>query len=472
MFDWSLIYLMSEWAIRLVMFVYVPQRRTAEAARTWLLFILLLPWPGLVIYWLFGRIHLPARRIQMQERASQFVRRAQAQIGTRVAIEPELPAALNFVPAVARRLGDFDTLAGNRVELLTDYADTIDRMIADIDAAQLNVHLLFYIVVADETGRRLAAALERAAARGVICRCLMDAVGSSRGLQKLAPTLRRNGVEVLAMLPVGPFQKNTARFDLRNHRKVLIVDGSVGYTGSQNIVNPEFVKGYPNEELMVRVTGPVVAQLQAMFLADHYFETGRVLEPENLFPKLVHAGDSPAQLIPSGPGYGRENGREVIIAMIYGARRRIVITTPYFVPDQPFLHGLRAARLRGVDVHLVLSMHANQKITQFAQRSFYDDLLEVGIQIHLYRPRFLHAKHLTIDDSIALIGSTNMDIRSFALNAEVNLLVYDSAVVEQLRAIQDRYFANSDMLDIATWNRRPLRARVVNNTARLMDSFL
>jgi cardiolipin synthase len=274
------------------------------------------------------------------------------------------------------------------------------------------------------------------------------------------------------MLPVGLFHKNAARFDLRNHRKVLIVDGSVGYTGSQNIVNSEFVKGYPNEELMARVTGPVVAQLQAMFLADHYFETGNVLEPKNLFPKLVPAGNSPAQLIPSGPGYARENGHEVIIAMMYGALQRIVITTPYFVPDQPFLHAIRAARLRGVEVDLILSMHANQVITQFAQRSYYGDLLEVGIRIHLYRPQFLHAKHLTIDDSIALIGSTNMDIRSFALNAEVNLLVYDSAVVDRLRVIQERYFENSDLLDAATWSRRPLPARVVNNTARLMDSFL
>lgn len=473
MIDWSLIYLMSEWAIRLVMFVYVPQRRTAEAARTWLLFILLLPWPGLFIYWLFGRIYLPARRIQMQERASEFVRRAQAQIGTRVAIEPDLPPTLKIIPAVARRLGEFETFEGNRVELLTDYAGTIDRMIADVDSARSNVNLLVYIFVPDETGSRFASALERAAARGVVCRVLMDAVGSSRGLQKLAPRLRRSGVEVREVLPVGLFHKNAARFDLRNHRKVLVVDGAVGYTGSQNIANPEFVKGYPNEELMVRITGPVVAQLQAMFLGDHYFESGIVLHPENLFPNVPHAGDSPAQLLPSGPGYVRENGRELIIAMMFGARERIVITTPYFVPDQPFLHAIRAARLRGdVEVHLVLSLHANQLITQFAQRSYYDDLLEVGIQIHLYRPRFLHAKHITIDDRIALIGSTNMDIRSFALNAEVSLLVYDRAVVDQLRVVQERYFENSDLLDAATWNRRPLHARVVNNTARLMDSFL
>jgi len=408
----------------------------------------------------------------MQERASKFIREAQAQIGARVTVEPALPAALQCIPALARQLGDFETLAGNNVELLPDYSGTIDRIIADIEAAKQHVHLLFYIFLADQTGQRVAAALERAATRGVSCRVLLDAVGSRRGLERLAPKMRSSGVEVLEMLPVGLFRRNAARFDLRNHRKIVVIDGRVGYTGSQNIVNPEFVKGYPNEELMVRVTGPVVAQLQAMFLADHYFETGKVFSPGELFPKLDYTGNSPAQLVPSGPGYGRENGRELIIAMLYGAQERIVITTPYFVPDEPFLHAVCAARLRrGIEVHLVLSKHANQLVTQFAQRSYYDDLLEAGIEIHLYRPHFLHAKHLTIDDDIALIGSTNMDIRSFALNAEINLIVYDPAIVRQLRAMQERYFANSELLESALW-KCPLGARIVQNTARLMDSFL
>jgi cardiolipin synthase A/B len=473
MSDWSLLYLISEWGIRLVMFVYVPQRRSTAAARTWLLFIFLLPWPGLILYWLFGRIYLPANRVKMQDRASEFVGRARGQIGTRVAVDPDLPPEFRFVPGLVHKLGDFETLGGNQIELSPDYHETIERIIGDIDSAQRNVHLLFYIYLADATGRRVGDALERAAARGVTCRLLMDAVGSRHGVNKLARKLRGRRVEVLSMLPVGLFRRNTARFDLRNHRKIVVIDGRVGYTGSQNIVNPEFVKGYPNEELMVRVTGPVVAQLQAMFLADHYFETGNVLDPEELFPVLVNTGDSPAQVLPSGPGYGQENGRELIIAMLYAARERIVITTPYFVPDEPFLQAVRAASMRsGVEVHLVLSMHANQMITQFAQKSYYDDLLQAGIQIHLYRPHFLHAKHLTIDKHIALIGSTNMDIRSFALNAEVNLLVYDPAVVQQLRTIQERYFANSERLNAATWNRRPLGAKVVHNTARLMDSFL
>jgi cardiolipin synthase A/B len=471
--DWSLLYLISEWVIRFVMLIYVPQKRSAAASRTWLLFIFLLPWPGLFIYWLFGRVYLPARRVHMQERASRFIREAQAQIGPRVTVEPELSPALRCIPELATNLGDFETLAGNRVDLLADYAETIDRIIADIDSAKRHVHLLFYIFLADELGRRVGEALTRAAERGVRCRVLMDAVGSRQGLQRLAPLLRSKGVEVLETLPVGLFRRNTARFDLRNHRKIVVIDGNIAYTGSQNIANPGFVKGFPNEELMARLTGPIVAQLQAVFLADHYFETGVVLNSKDFFPEPVHAGQSPCQVVPSGPGYQHENARELVIAMLYAARERIVITTPYFVPDQPFLHAICAARLRReVEVHLVLSMHANQTITQYAQRSHYDDLLQAGILIHLYRPRFLHAKHLTIDNEIALIGSTNMDIRSFALNAEINLLVYDAPVIRELRRLQDWYFANSERLDAAVWEKRSLFARVIQNTARLMDSFL
>jgi cardiolipin synthase A/B len=473
MLNWSLLYLVSEWSIRLAMLIYVPQRRPAAAARTWLLFIFLVPWLGLLLYVLFGRITLPARRIAMQARASRFIRHAQEQIGHRETIQPNLPAALETIPAQARKLGDFEVLSGNSVEILTNYQGTIDRLIADIDAAQENVHLLYYIFAPDSTGRRVVDALIRAQSRGVECRVLMDAVASRRGMDRLAPAMREVGIEVHSMLPVGLFRQTAARFDLRNHRKIAIIDGRIGFAGSQNIVNPGFVKGYPNEELMVRVTGPVVTQLQASFLADHYFETGKVFERSGLFPDLAETGHVPGQLVPSGPGYRGENGRELIISLLFAARSRIVITTPYFVPDEPFLHAIRSASLRpGVEVHLILSMHANQLISQLAQRSYYEDLFDAGISLHLYRPRFLHAKHLTIDDHIALIGSTNMDIRSFALNAEINLLIYDQEVVRQLRAVQERYFSESELLSASVWRARALSAKVIENTARLMDSFL
>lgn len=473
MIDWSFLYLCSEWAVRLTMLLYVPQRRSASAARTWLLFIFLLPWPGLAIYALVGRIRVPAFRRKLQEQASEQIKKAQAQIGAQIVAQPDLPAQLQIIPEQAKRLGTFEPFAGNTFQFLRDYEGSIDRLIQDIDAAKRHVHLLTYIYRTDRIGRKVADALKRAAKREVVCRVLLDAVGSRIALNQFGPELQEAGVEVRSMLPVGLFRRKGERFDLRNHRKISVIDGTIGYLGSQNIADPTFVKNFPNEELVVRFTGPVVSQLQATFLADHYLETEEVLDRAELFPDLKAAGDSAAQLLPSGPGYGQENGRELIISMLYEARRRVVITTPYFIPDEPFLNAICAAgRRENVQVHMVVSKHANQLISQLAQRSYYDDLLEAGIQIHLYRPHFLHAKLLTIDDHVALTGSTNMDIRSFALNAEINLLIYDRQVVEQLKVVQEDYFRNSDLLTREQWSKRSVLEKVAHNTARLMDSFL
>jgi cardiolipin synthase len=301
---------------------------------------------------------------------------------------------------------------------------------------------------------------------------LLDAVGSKRALRRLAPKMRRDGVEVTALLPAGLFRRNAARFDLRNHRKIAVIDGGIGYSGSQNICDGKFVKGFPNEELVARLAGPVVWQLQAVFLADYYQETTTVLDGMEIFPEPAQTGESIAQALPSGPGYGRENAQELLIALLYEARERVVLTTPYFVPDEPFLEGMRAAARRGVAVHLVVSEHANQRLTQLAQRSFYDELLEAGVKIHLFAPRFLHAKNLTIDNDVALVGSANIDIRSFALNEEISLLFYDAGTVAALHRIQDDYLAHSAQLDAGAWRGRPLAARTVQGVARLADSFL
>lgn len=470
--SWSLLYLVSEWLIRLAMLFYVPQQRSAAASRTWLLLIFLLPWPGLILYAALGRIRVPRERIAQQKRASQRIMDAQTHLQPHIVCQPPLPEYLAHLPELAAKLGDFDVFSGTSVELLSDYQGSIDRLVSDIDAAQHHVHLLTYIFATDATGNTVAEALIRAKKRGVHTRVMLDAVGSHGGLVQLAPRLRNEGVEVVAMLPVGFFRHNAARFDLRNHRKLAVIDGLVGYAGSQNIVSPDFVPGYPNEELVARVTGPVVAQIQAILLADYFIETGGTLEMDRFFPKIPAAGCAAAQMLPSSPGYQRENGAELFIALIYAARQRVVLTTPYFVPDEPFLAALRSATRRGVEVRLIVSSHGNQTLTQFAQRSYYEQLLTAGVHVHLYRPHFLHAKHLSVDDSIALLGSTNLDIRSFALNAEVSLILYDRDAVQRLRAVQERCLADSDELDLASWQQRPLAQRVLQNLARLADSLL
>jgi cardiolipin synthase len=467
--SWGLVYVVSEWVIRLVMLVYVPQRRSADAARTWLVFIFLVPWVGLAFYALIGRIRYPKRRQRDATRAAARVRAVMDHLKTQMG--PTVVTPRDRMATLVERFGGFGAIGGNRIELLAEYDAAIDRLVVDIDASRKSVHLLFYIFEADATGQKVADALKRAAERGVTCRVLMDALGSARGLRRLGPPLRKAGVEVIAALPVGVLARG-ARADLRNHRKIAVIDGSVGYVGSQNIVNASFIAAYPNDELLVRVTGPVVMELQAVLLADRYQETEKPIELETVLAMPEPTGRSVAQVLPSGPGYRYENQRALMCALLYEANERVVITTPYFVPDEPFLQAIETAAVRGVVVHLVVPEHSNKTVTNWAQQSHYARLLDAGAHVHLYAPHFLHAKHVTVDRSVAVVGSVNMDIRSFALDSEVNLVVYDREVVESLEVLQKRYFAHSRELSTDVWKRRPLLAKVAQNTARLADSLL
>ncbi len=465
----AFLYLLSEWAIRFVMLVYVPQRRSPAAARTWLLMIFLLPWPGFLLYAVIGRIKFPAWRLARQREVSGMILDWQSRHPVPVPVSP----SAGSIPELVHSLGDFRALEGNAIELLPDYDASILRLVEAIDGARQSVHLLYYILADDDRGGRVVAALLRAKARGVECRVLIDSVGSRKfALPQLLKKLRSAGIPAYEALPAGMFRRNAARFDLRNHRKVAVIDNRVGFTGSQNLVNPGFVPGYPNEELVARVTGPVVIQLQAVFLQDWYFETGELPANPDAIEMPVPTGNSLAQVLPSGPGYERENAQELLVYLFHRATRRIVITTPYFVPDVPFLQALRTAVRRGVEVRLIVAYPVDKWIMGLAQRSYFDELLRAGVRIHMYRPHFLHAKHVSIDDELAIVGSVNMDIRSFALNAEVALLAYDPAVVASLRSVQEKYIADAIELTQEAWARRPLWVRVAQNTARLGDSLL
>jgi cardiolipin synthase len=470
---WAWIFVIGEWAIRLIMLVVIPFRRTPAAAKGWLLLIFFEPWVGLVLYLLIGRARLPRWQ---RERLAQLPQ-ALAGIVARLAkhpniFHPEVGPALSQAVVLAENLGGSPILGGNAVELLTDYDGTLARLTADIDGAANHVHLLFFIFADDAATAPIVAALGRAVARGVRCRVLADAIGSRRGLRTLRPKLTALGVEVHEMLPVSLLPWRKARLDLRNHRKIVAIDGQIGYTGSQNLVAASFKEGLEYEDLMVRVTGPVVLELQYIFAADWFVETNQLLDGDQEFPGPTICGAVPAQGLASGPAFPTQNNQRLFVALVHGARKRVVLTTPYFIPDEPLLQAMQTAAVRGVDVHLIVSEHGDQRVVLLAQESYYEELLEAGVHIHLYRTNFLHAKHLSIDDSVALIGSSNLDIRSFALNAEVMLLIYDTGVTARLAVEQDRYQKNSQLLTLATWGQRSFPTRFVQNLARLLSPLL
>jgi cardiolipin synthase A/B len=473
---WAWLIFASDWIIRLVMCVVVPVRRPPGAARSWLLLILFAPWVGLGLFWLVGSHKLPRWRREMLARLPK----AFIPVRDRLAVHPniarpQLAPELEQAVRLAQNLGQLPILEGNAAELLGNYNDNIDRLVADIDAATNHVHLLYYIFTADKTARKVIDAVIRAAGRGIRCRVMVDSLGSRKWLSTLYAELVPAGVHLEESLPVGFWRFlrwRTARIDLRNHRKIAVIDGLIGYTGSQNIVDARYAEGLTYDELVVRVTGPAVLELQFVFASDWFVETEEVLDSSDIFPDPVRAGPNAAQALPSGPGQPTENNQRLFVALIHGARERIVITTPYFIPDEPLLQAMQTAVLRGVEVHLIVSRRADQLLVALAQRSYYEEMLDYGIHIHLYQPRFLHAKHMSVDDQIALIGSSNMDIRSFQLNNEISLIFYGTDVASRLRLEEERYLRKCKQLDATRWARRRLAAKIAEQIARLLDPLL
>src|SRR6185312_6725767 len=424
--DWGAVYTASAWTIRIAALVYVPQRRPPAAARAWLLLIFFLPWPGLVLYLLIGRAYMPRRRYRLQRQIHELARRLvprpdRAEAAVDDVVTPELKPALRLADA----LSEFPPVGGCAFELLPDYDAAIARVIAEIDGARRYVHVLVYIFEDDEVGRAVADALARAARRGVAVRVLMDAIGSRRGLRHLAPALRAAGAEAIAVMPL-------------------------------------------------RLWGPNVAHLEAVLLADRYLETGDVPPESNPLAPLPAdpATTGLAQVVPSGPGYSEGTAEAVMVALMYGARTRVVLTSPYVVPSEAFIAAMIAAARRGVAVDLIVDAESNKPLVQLAQQSFYDAMLRAGVRIHRHFGSFLHAKHMSIDGEVALIGSSNFDIRSFALNAEVSVLIFDHGVVAALADVQARYLARCEAVTLESRRALPLPRRALENLARLTDSLL
>ncbi len=470
---WFNAFFAAEWALRLAMIVIVPFRRSPDAAKGWLLLIFFEPVAGLILYLLIGRPSLPDWRVLGHAEFEALAKPTYKRLALdRNIFHPVLSLELQHAVTLAENLGDFPILGGNSAEILADYESTIDHLVADIDVAHDHVHLLFYIISDDATALRVVGALERAVERGVACRVLADSLGSRPEFQRMLPRLLEAGILAEETMRVGFFRRHTGRIDLRNHRKIAVIDGEIGYTGSQNLIDATFKHGLTYEELNVRLCGPIVLELQAIFADDWYVEVNEFLGEPRYFPDPRIAGDVAAQALPSGPGYPRENNQRLVVSLIHAATQRIVITMPYLIPDGALLQALQTSVLRGVEVTLVVPLQKDQILVSLGQRSYYDELLSSGVRICRYGKRFLHAKHITIDDQIAWIGSSNLDIRSFSLNAEIVVLLYDHATCARLGDEQQRYLREGRILTLAEWRQRPLPIKVIENLARMLSPLL
>lgn len=480
---WSTVALAAHVALVIAAFMFVPINRKPSSATAWLLLITAAPFIGLILFLLVGSPKLPARRRKLQRQMTALIADTLAKGGEHPGWGTLSPSAMGERAAphatLAAVLGGMAPMRGNEVRILHGYEGIIAEMVTDVERARHYVHVEFYILAMDETTETLLAALERAVGRGVTVRLLLDQMGSRKFPRRrdLEKRLTAAGIAWRYMLPLLDF-KELLRPDLRNHRKILVVDSRVAYTGSLNLI----AKGYHRtdaltyEELCVRVTGPVVFELEAVFVTDWFSETGQLLD-ESAHPPVDlsgAAGDEGmvVQVLPSGSGFDNENNLRLFTGLVHAARSNLLIATPYFVPDDALLLAVTSAAQRGVAVTLINSAAVDQPLVVGAQRSFYEALLRAGVDVRLYRsPVLLHAKTMVVDGDLAVVGSSNLDIRSFTLNMEVSLILYGQRAVQPLREVVEHYAAVSDPVSLQDWRERPLFKRLVENLARLTSAL-
>lgn len=480
---WMLAFL-ADLAIKVAALIIIPKHRKPTAAMSWLLAVFLIPFVGIALFLLIGNVQLPKARRAEQERIDAAISARAAALGAAPAVS-DAPKWFERVVAQNTGLTSLPASYGNEATLIDDYQGSVDAMAAEIDTAQHFVHVEFYIVSWDDTTRGFFAAMERAVARGVTVRLLADHIASRKvaGADKTFAELDRIGVQWSWMLPVMPLKGKYQRPDLRNHRKIVVVDGRTAFLGSQNLIDRTYnspkniSRGLKWQELVTRLTGPVVASANAVFLSDWKVETGEDVAATAHVPVPAPAaggasGALMCQVVPSGPSYASENNLRLFLSLIYGATERVILTSPYFVPDEPMLYAITSACQRGVEVQLFVSEIGDQGLVYHAQRSYYETLLKAGVRIFLYPPPFiLHAKHFSIDDDIAVIGSSNMDIRSFSLNMEVSLLVRGAGFVAGMRAVEQDYRDAGRALTLEEWQREPLKATFLDGVARLTSAL-
>jgi len=465
--------------IRLTAVVTVPRNTRPSSAMAWLMAIFVAPIPGSILYAVLGSTRLPQdRRDKQRDVNALFVQVTEdvPSLDTASSTDPA-PSWLPSVVHLNRRLGSMPLLGGNDVTLLPDYLGSVAAMVDAVDAAERFVHVEFYILARDETTGPFFDALLAAHDRGVDVRVLYDHWATIRS--PLGPATRRwlveNGIPFQEMLPFRPFRGSWRRPDLRNHRKIVVVDGGLAFTGSQNMVDDSYNKpgnirrGLHWKDLMIRLEGPCALALDALFLTDWFSETGDFLPTAEELPAERTSSTAVAcQIVPSGPGFEGENNLRLFNALVYGAQERLIIASPYFVPDDSMLYAITTAAERGVDVQLFACAVADQYVVYHAQRSYYETLLRAGVRIFLYEePTVLHSKHFTVDDDIAVVGSSNMDMRSFSLNLEVSVMIHGAEFVERLRAIEDDYRAMSREVTLEQWLTRPAAAQILDTVARL-----
>ena len=461
-----------------IMRILLRPNREPASRIAWIAVVAAVPILGVVGYLLLGETNIGRRNLKAMHDARQSLPRSTAtEHSLDMPLSVPIPAIHKHLFKVGYSISHFLPVAGNSARLMADSNATIDSMVADIDAARDQVNLLFYIWLPDTSGHKIAEALMRAVARGITCRAMVDGLGSRPMLKSsLWREMRKAGVQTAVALPLGNplLRPLLGRIDLRNHRKILVIDGGITYCGSQNCADPEFLvkaKYAPWVDAVIRLQGPIARQNQLLFATDWMTYTKEVLEVGSGVEPAVD-GTVIAQVVASGPTLRHSAMPEMFESLIFGARDELVISTPYYVPNESMQDALCAPARRGVRTILILLARNDSREVAAASRSYYAELLEAGVVIREFVGGLLHSKILTLDGEISLIGSANLDRRSFDLNFENNILIHDTELTRDLRQRLQDYIDSSQQVSMETVSKWSLRKRLWNNMMAMLGPVL
>ncbi|WP_162046596.1 cardiolipin synthase [Vibrio taketomensis] len=457
----------------------VLKRRAVSVSLAWLMVIYIIPIVGVACYFLFGELNLGRKRAdRAKEMLSPFIEWF-SQLRNCHAHSPE-----NFGRHIYRidelcnnRLG-LPALSGNELSLQNSPESVMHSVIDDIEQAQHSIRMVFYIWHPGGMADEVANALIRAAKRGVKIKLLLDSAGSPRFFRSpWVEKMKQVGITVVQALEVSPWRIFLRRLDLRQHRKIIIIDEKIAYTGSMNMVDPAFFKQDAGVgqwiDIMVRVTGPTVNVLSAIHSWDWEVETG-----ERSFPPVPECkvdeklAEHPIQVVPSGPGMPEYLIYQVLTLAIHQANKSVRITTPYFVPSADLLETLKMTAQRGITVELIIPHKNDSLMVQWASRAFYSELMLAGVKIYEFYGGLLHTKSVVIDEQFCLVGTVNMDMRSLWLNFEVTLAIDDLDFTRQMHQLQDQYIAQSHTVCLETWRERSIFSRFLERTFYLFNPLL
>jgi cardiolipin synthase len=477
--DWATIFTVLVSAVELLSFCLIPvvilRTRQPLAAVSWILGLILMPGLGGVLYLATGTTRVQRKTRRKQQAREELVPQLPSLGAHQVEPPPDASESVRTeLMALACRITESRPTWGNEVEIITDTNRAFGLQEQAIRDATNHIHVEYYIVQPDETGLWFRDLLIAKAREGVKVRFMYDAVGSLRlGHRFLAP-MRQAGICVAPFLPVNPLRRRWV-FNLRNHRKILVVDGKVGFTGGVNIGNEYLGRkshfGYWRDTHML-LRGPSVLQLQQVFAQDWFFAADEELVTPDLYPHASEPGDQTVQIIASGPDLPVEVCHELFFSAISAARRHVLIESCYFVPPESIRLALQSAAHRGVDVRIILPARSAHLSVLLAAQSYYEELLSSGVQIFEYRDGLLHSKVLSVDGEWSYVGSANMDIRSLRLNFEAGAVFYGPRMAAELEKMFRTDLARSTPIELASWSSRSVLRRLAENSCRLLSPVL